>query len=69
MATKVTNTGELREFLLERMVKLASGEETLAVSLAAAQLAKQVNATLGLELQAARLIASGLGGPKVLSIK
>jgi len=69
MITKVNNTGELREFLLERMIKLASGEENLATSLAAAQLAKQVNATLGLELQAARLIASGVAGPKALPIK
>lgn len=50
------NTEELRNFLMERMVKLITGEETLQHSQAVAALAKQANATLALELQAARIL-------------
>ena len=56
---KLNNTAELRAFLLERMVNLANGKETLAASNAAAALAKQVNATLMIELSAARLLREG----------
>lgn len=52
------NTSELRTFLLQRMENLAAGKEDLATSQAAAALAKQVNATLALELQAYRLMAA-----------
>lgn len=50
------NTGEVRSFLIERMVALADGKESIAQSHAVAALAKQVNATLALELSAARLL-------------
>lgn len=63
---KIKNTSELRAFLLERMVNLANGQEDLARSQAAAALAKQVNATLSLEMQAVRLL--GGEGMKPLAI-
>lgn len=50
------NTAELRKFLVKRMEALASGQESIAQSHAVAALAKQVNATLALELSAARLL-------------
>ena len=50
------NTGEVRSFLIERMVALADGKESIAQSHAVTALAKQVNATLALELSAARLL-------------
>lgn len=56
---KLNNTADLRAFLLERMINLANGKETLAQSQGAAALAKQVNATLSIELQAARLLQGG----------
>ncbi len=57
--TKLNNTADLRAFLLERMINLANGKETLAASNAAAALAKQVNATLMIEISAARLLREG----------
>ena len=62
------NTAELRTFLLARMQGLASGDESIAQSQAAASLAKQVNATLSLELQAVRLIAQSGGKLEPLRI-
>jgi hypothetical protein len=53
------NTQELRKFLIARMEGLASGKESIAQSHAVAAMAKQINATLSLELAAARLIADG----------
>lgn len=50
-------TSDMRSYLLARMEGLASGKETVAQCQAAANLAKQVNATLSLELQATRLLA------------
>lgn len=64
---KITNTSELRAFLLERMVNLANGQEDLGRSQAAAALAKQVNATLSLEMQAARLLGGGAMKPLAIT--
>ena len=61
------NTAELRKFLLERMAGLASGKENVAQTNAVIGLAKQVNTTLALELQAVRLLAGGQSA-KPLSI-
>lgn len=64
----IKNTAEMRSYLLERMEGLASGRETVAQCQAAASLAKQVNATLSLELQAVRLVAQSAANLKPLSI-
>ena len=61
------NTNDLRSFLLDRMEGLANGSESVAQSHAVASLAKQVNATLSLELTAMRLL--GDEKPKHLLIK
>lgn len=53
----MNDTNDLRSFLLDRMVGLASGKESISQSHAVASLAKQVNATLALELNATRLLA------------
>jgi len=50
------NTGEVRQFLIERMVALSDGRESIAQSNAIAALAKQINTTLALELAAARIL-------------
>ena len=52
------STTDLRGFLLTRMENLAAGKESVAQSHAVAALAKQVNATLALELHATRLLAA-----------
>ena len=51
------NTSDLRSFLVDRMEGLASGKESVSQSHAIASLAKQVNTTLALELNATRLLA------------
>ena len=56
----MNNTEELRKFLIARMVGLVNGTENLAQSQAVAALAKQINATLALELQAVRILANGV---------
>ena len=55
----MNNTAELRKFLIDRMTGLASGKENLAQTQAIAALAKQINTTLALELQAVRVLAGG----------
>lgn len=63
------NTAELRLFLIDRMEGLASGKESIAQSHAVAALAKQVNATLSLELTASRILATSGGTLPALPIK
>lgn len=63
------NTAELRLFLIDRMEGLASGKESIAQSHAVAALAKQVNATLSLELSASRIMATSGGALPALPIK
>ncbi len=55
----MNNTAELRKFLIDRMAGLASGKENLAQTQAIAALAKQINTTLALELQAVRVLSGG----------
>jgi hypothetical protein len=63
------NTAQLRSFLIDRMEGLASGKESIAQSHAVAALAKQVNATLSLEIAASRILASGTNAFPALTIK
>jgi HD superfamily phosphodiesterase len=63
------NTSELRKFLIARMEGLASGKESIAHSHAVAALAKQINATLALELAANRALQSGASRFKALEIE
>lgn len=55
----MNNTAELRKFLIDRMAGLAAGKENLAQTQAIAALAKQINTTLALELQAVRVLSGG----------
>lgn len=63
------NTAELRAYLLDRIEALCEGRESVAQSQAVAALAKQVNATLALEMQATRMVAAQKIAPKALPIK
>lgn len=63
------NTADLRSFLIDRMEGLASGKESIAQSHAVASLAKQINATLALEISASRMLSSGSASFPALTIK
>ena len=54
---KIENTQQLRSFLIDRMVGVASGKEPIARTNSVSRIASQITGTLALELKAAQMIA------------